>query len=320
MQIEHDTLIHMYRQMLTIRRFEEAIDDVYRRGLMPGLAHLYIGEEAVAVGVCAALRRDDYITSTHRGHGHCIAKGSDINKMMAEVMGRATGYCRGKGGSMHIADFEIGMLGTSGIVGGMIGIAAGAALATTLRGTDQVVVCFFGDGAANQGVLFETMNMAALWKLPLIYLCENNQYGEYSPWKEVTAAERISSLSAPFGVPGELVDGMDVLAVYEVAAQAVQRARRGEGPSLIEALTYRYRGHHIGDVKPAYRTPAETEAWARRDPITRLRAKLLEDGILTADTLQAMEEQVAEAVEAAVEFGKQSPVPPIEEVRDHVYA
>jgi pyruvate dehydrogenase E1 component alpha subunit len=320
MTIERELLIQMYRQMVTIRRFEEAIDDVYRRGLMPGLAHLYIGEEAVAVGACAALEPTDYITSTHRGHGHCIAKGCDINKMMAEVMGHIDGYCRGKGGSMHIADFGVGMLGAGGVVGGMIGIAAGAALSIKLRNSDQVVVCFFGDGAANQGLLFETMNMAALWQLPVIYLCENNQFGEYTPWQKVTAARRLASLGDPFNIPGHAVDGMDVLAVYEATRSAVERARKGQGPSLIEAITYRYRGHHMGDVKPTYRTEEEVEDWKRRDPIQRLRARLLEEDIASEEEIIALEEEVARAVDEAVEFGKNSPLPPIEEVSEHVYA
>jgi TPP-dependent pyruvate/acetoin dehydrogenase alpha subunit len=320
MAIDRDLLLEMYRQMVTIRRFEETTVDVYLRGLMPGLAHPYIGEEAVAVGACAALRPGDYITSTHRGHGHCIAKGCDINRMMAEIMGKIDGYCKGKGGSMHIADFEIGMLGASGIVGGMIGIAAGAALSIQIRGTDQVVVCFFGDGAANQGLLFESMNLAALWKLPVIYLCENNQYGEYSHWQDVTAAERIAALGEPYGIPGHVTDGMDVLAVYQTTKDAVQRARGGQGPSLIEAVTYRYRGHHVGDVKTPYRLQEEVQQWERRDPIRGLREKLLAEDIATEEGLVRLEDEVERALEEAVEFGKNSPLPPVEEVTNHVYA
>jgi len=240
--------------------------------------------------------------------------------MMAEVMGRADGYCKGKGGSMHIADFELGMLGASGIVGGNIGTAAGAALSIKLRNSDQVVVCFFGDGATNQGVLSETMNMAALWRLPIIYLCENNHFGEYSPWKDVTATERLASLGEPFGIPGQAVDGMDVLAVYETTRTAVERARKGEGPSLIEAITYRFRGHHVGDVKTPYRTQEEVEMWKKRDPIKRVRGKLLEENVCSEEGIIAIEEEVARAVKEAVEFGKNSPLPPIEEIADHVYA
>jgi TPP-dependent pyruvate/acetoin dehydrogenase alpha subunit len=320
MEVKPERLLQMYKLMLTIRCFEEAINDVYRRGLMPGLAHPYIGEEAVAVGVCESLEREDYITSTHRGHGHCIAKGCDLNYMMAEVMGRVDGYCRGKGGSMHIADFKVGMLGASGIVGGMIGIAAGAALSIKLRGTDQVAVCFYGDGASNQGVLYETLNMAALWKLPLIHVCENNQFGEYSPWREVTASENIYTISQHFGFPGEAIDGMDVLAVYEAAKRAVDRARNGEGPSIIEAITYRYQGHHVGDVKPAYRTQEEVEKWKKRDPIALLKAKFVEENITSSEKLQQIEREVDLAVEESIEFGKNSPLPSVEEVSEHVYA
>lgn len=320
MEVEREELIYMYKQMVTIRRFEEAINDVYRRGLMPGLAHLYIGEEAVAVGVCKALETKDYITSTHRGHGHCIAKGCDLNKMMAEVMGRVDGYCRGKGGSMHIADFEVGMLGASGIVGGMIGFAAGAAHSIHLRGTDQVAVCFYGDGASNQGVVYETLNMAALWNLPLIHVCENNQFGEYSPWREVTANERIYTISNHFGFPGEVIDGMDVIAVYEAAKRAVDRARKGEGPTFIEALTYRYHGHHVGDIKSTYRTMEEVEEWKQKDPIAKLKSMLLEEDLASEEELEAIEQEIESAVEESVEFGKNSPLPSVEEVTDHVYA
>lgn len=319
MNYEQDQLLRMYRQMLTIRRFEEAINDVYRRGLMPGLAHLYIGEEGVAVGVCEALNRKDFITSTHRGHGHCIAKGCSLNEMMAEVMGKVDGYCRGKGGSMHIANLEVGMLGASGIVGGMFGIAAGAALSIKLRKSDQVAVCFFGDGAANQGVLYETMNMAALWKLPLIHVCENNQYGEYSPWREVTASERIATLSRHFSIPGETVDGMDVLAIYQATQKAVERARGGEGPSFIEAITYRFHGHHIGDLKTPYRSQEEIQEWKKRDPVEHLKARLVQDGI-AHERLMEIEQDVDREVEESVDFGKNSPLPPVEEVTEDVYA
>jgi pyruvate dehydrogenase E1 component alpha subunit len=320
MEVERDELIHMYKQMVTIRRFEESINDVYRRGLMPGLAHLYIGEEAVAVGVCKALEKKDYITSTHRGHGHCIAKGCDLNQMMAEVMGKIDGYCRGKGGSMHIADFSVGMLGASGIVGGMIGVAAGAAHSIHLRGTDQVAVCFYGDGASNQGVVYETLNMAALWDLPLIHVCENNQFGEYSPWREVTSNERIFTISKHFGFPGEVIDGMDVIAVYEAAKRAVDRARKGEGPTFIEALTYRYHGHHVGDIKSTYRTMEEVEEWKKKDPIAKLKSMLLDEDLASNDELKTIEQEIESAVEESVEFGKNSPLPAVKEVIDHVYA
>ena len=317
---EKEMLIRMYRQMATIRSFEEAIRDVYRRGLMPGLAHLYIGEEAVAVGVCSALRDHDYITSTHRGHGHCIAKGCDLKKMMAEVMGRVDGYCIGKGGSMHIADFNVGMLGASGIVGGMIGIAAGAALSISLQGRDQVVACFFGDGASNQGVLYEVMNMSALWRLPIIYVCENNQFAEYSRWRDQSASEGIASRGQCFGIPGEVIDGMDVVAVYESATRAVERARKGDGPSLLEAVTYRFEGHHVGDVKPSYRTQEEVDLWKKKDPIKCLGARLLNDGFASEAALAEIERLAQGVVVEAVQFGMKSPFPEVEEVGDHVYS
>src|SRR6202161_1948249 len=239
--------LHMYRRMMMIRLFEEQVNDLYTRALMPGLAHLYIGEEAVAVGVCEALRTDDYITSTHRGHGHCLAKGAAVDLMFAELLGKEAGYCKGKGGSMHIADPATGNLGANAIVAGSTGIATGAAFSAQRLGTGQVAVCFFGEGALGQGVLYEVMNMAALWKLPVIYVCENNMYNEYTHFSETTAGDIL--LRGPaFGVPSEQVDGQDVRAVYASAKKLVDRARAGEGPSLLLVNTYRYHGHHVGDV------------------------------------------------------------------------
>src|SRR5437667_8222631 len=240
----------MYRRMTLIRLFEEHANDLYRSAKMPGLTHLYIGEEGVAVGVCSALRRDDWITSTHRGHGHCLAKGADVNRMFAELLGKEAGYCRGKGGSMHIADFENGNLGANAIVGGSAGIATGAAQSARMRGTDQVAVCFFGEGALGQGLLYEVMNMAALWKLPVIYLCENNLYNEYTHFSETTAGE-IMARPAAFGLTAECVDGQDVRAVHSTVSPLVERARRGEGPAFVLANTYRFRGHHVGDISRA---------------------------------------------------------------------
>src|SRR5438132_6197693 len=242
----------MYEQMLKIRFFEEHVNQLYLTARMPGLAHLYSGEEAIAAGVCQALRRDDYITSTHRGHGHCLAKGAVVDKMFAELLGKAAGYCRGKGGSMHIADQDTGNLGANAIVGGSAGMATGAAMSAKMRGTDQVAVCFFGDGALGQGLLYETMNMAALWQLPVIYVCENNLYGEYTPGSETIAGEILARPRA-VGIHGESVDGQDVQAVFATMRRLVERARRGEGPSFLEAKTYRYYGHHVGDVNRAYR-------------------------------------------------------------------
>lgn len=309
----------IFRSMLRIRRFEEQIWDVYTSGLMHGLAHLYIGEEAVAVGVCAALRDDDYITSTHRGHGHCVAKGGKLDEMMAEVMGRVTGICRGKGGSMHIADMSVGILGANGIVGGGFGIATGAALSAKLRKTDQVAVCFFGDGAANQGIFFEVMNHAAIWDLPVVYVCENNQYGEYTATDAVTAGDTIADRAKPFGIPSSVIDGNDVEVVYAAASEAVERARKGGGPSMIECSTYRHRGHHVGDPGDGYRSDEERAEWEAKDPITRYRAALVESGIDEAD-LDRIDEEVKEEVADAVEKAQGAPWPDVSEADQHVYA
>src|SRR5256884_1194727 len=243
-EIEAQQWLHMYRRMVMIRLFEEQVNDLYTRALMPGLDDLYIGEEAVAVGVCAALEPADYITSTHRGHGHCLAKGASVNRMFAELLGKEPGYCRGKGGSMHIADPDTGNLGANAIVGGSAGIATGAALSAKMRGSGQVAACFFGDGALGQGLLYETMNMAALWKLPVIYVCENNLYGEYTPCGETIAGEILARAKA-FGIHAETVDGQDVQAVNATMKRLVERARRGKGPAFVECRTYRYYGHHV---------------------------------------------------------------------------
>src|ERR687884_714726 len=278
--VENELALRMYRQMVRIRAFEEAANDLYRSAKMPGLTHLYIGEEGIAVGVCSALRRDDWITSTHRGHGHCLAKGADVGRMFAELLGKEPGYCRGKGGSMHIADHENGNLGANAIVGGSTGIATGAAMSAKMRGTEQVAVCFFGDGALGQGVLYEGMNMAALWKLPVIYACENNLYGEYTHYRETTAGDLLRRAEA-FGIPAGQVDGQDVRAVHDAATRAVERARRGDGPSFLVLDTYRFHGHHVGDVDRAYYRSKEEEAeWSsQRDPIVLLGAWLREQGV-----------------------------------------
>ncbi|MSS71362.1 MAG: thiamine pyrophosphate-dependent dehydrogenase E1 component subunit alpha [Candidatus Latescibacteria bacterium] len=320
MAVDKILMLNMYRTMLRIRRFEEQIFNIFTQGLMHGLAHLYIGEEAVAVGVCSALRDDDYITSTHRGHGHCIAKGGKLDRMMAEVMGKVTGYCRGKGGSMHIADMSLGILGANGIVGGGFGIATGAGLSAKLRKTDQVTACFFGDGGANQGIFFEVMNYAAIWNLPVIYVCENNHYGEYTATEKVTAGKCIADRATPFGIPGQMVDGSDVIAVYEAMAGAVRRGRSGQGPSLIECETYRYRGHHVGDPGLAYRAKEEIETWMKKDPIERLRQRMLSEGQATEADLGGIDEEVQKEVLEAVESAKTSPYPDVKEVSEHVYA
>ena len=309
-----------YRRMVTIRFFEDRVNELYRSAKMPGLAHLYSGEEAVAVGVCAALRQDDYITSTHRGHGHCLAKGAAVDRMFAELLGKEPGYCRGKGGSMHIADHENGNLGANAIVGGSAGIATGAAMSAKIRGTDQVAVCFFGDGALGQGLLYEVMNMAALWKLPVIYACENNLYGEYTHYSETTAGEMVARAEA-FGIPAEQVDGQDVRAVHAAAERAVARARAGEGPAFLVLDTYRFHGHHVGDVDRAYyRSRDEEEQWkAQRDPVALHEAWLREQGV-PDEELERIRAEARQEVDAGVEFALAAPYPDESEVDQHVFA
>jgi acetoin:2,6-dichlorophenolindophenol oxidoreductase subunit alpha len=311
----------MYRDMVRIRFFEEQVNDLYRTARMPGLAHLYSGEEAVAVGVCQALRRDDYITSTHRGHGHCLAKGASIDRMFAELLGKEPGYCRGKGGSMHIADQDTGNLGANAIVGGSAGIATGAAFSSKMQKLGRVAVCFFGDGALGQGVLYEVMNMASLWKLPILYVCENNLYNEYTHNTETTAGS-MSERAAAFAIPTAEIDGQDVRLVYATARQQVERARMGEGPGFILANTYRYHGHHVGDVQRAYyRSKEEEEFWkAERDPISILSAWLLAENLTTAKHLERIRAEVQAEIAAGVEFGLNAPFPEISEVGEHVYA
>ena len=313
--------LRAYEQMLQIRFFEDQVNDLYKTARMPGLAHLYSGEEAVAVGVCAALRQDDYITSTHRGHGHCLAKGARIDRMFAELLGKEPGYCKGKGGSMHIADQDTGNLGANAIVGGSAGIATGAAFSSKWRKTDQVTVCFFGDGALGQGVLYEVMNMAALWKLPVIYVCENNLYNEYTPNSETTAGT-MAGRAAAFGLPTEEVDGQDVRAVYAAAERMVERARTGGGPSFLLANTYRYFGHHVGDIARAYyRSPEEEEFWkTERDPIKMLGDWLVAEHLAQPEQLAEMRNQAKRDVEAGVEFGLNAPFPVESEVTQDVYA
>ncbi len=312
--------LELYRRMLLIRHFEEEVDGLYRARKMPGLAHLYIGEEAVAVGVCAALRDDDYITSTHRGHGHCLAKGASTDRMFAELLGKEPGFNRGKGGSMHIADQERNNLGANAIVGGSAGIATGAALSAKKRGTDQVAVCFFGEGALGQGLVYEVMNMASLWKLPVIYVCEDNLYNEYTHRSETTAGDLLARAGA-FAIPTAEVDGQDVIAVHAAAAEAVARGRSGAGPTFLLCHTYRYRGHHVGDIdRSYYRSKEEEESWQReRDPIANLARRLLDQG-LRPDQLEAVEEAAATEVKEGLEFGLEAPFPDPREVTDDVYA
>ncbi|MGB9867497.1 MAG: thiamine pyrophosphate-dependent dehydrogenase E1 component subunit alpha [Bacillota bacterium] len=313
--------LNMYRLMVTIRDFEYATWDLYTQGLMPGLAHLYIGEEAVAVGACAALNPDDYITSTHRGHGHLIAKGGDLKYMMAEILGKRTGYCKGKGGSMHIADLDLGILGANGIVGGGLPIAVGAALSAKMRKTKQVTVCFFGDGASNQGTFHESLNMASIWKLPVIFVCENNLYGISLAQSRHQNIKDVADRAVAYGIPGEVVDGNDVLAVYRSVKAAAERARNGGGPTLIECKTYRWGGHHVGDpnMGALYRPKEEMEEWKQRCPIKRFRQHLIETGVATAEELDAIDVECKRAVEAAVEFAKASPYPEPAELFEDVF-
>ena len=311
----------MYEQMNKIRAFEESANELYTSARMPGLTHLYIGEEGVAVGVCEALRKDDYITSTHRGHGHCVAKGAALDRMFAELLGKAAGYCKGKGGSMHIADQDTGNLGANAIVGGSAGIATGAGLSIKMRKSDQVAVCFFGDGALGQGLIYETMNMAQLWKLPVIYVCENNQYNEYTHNSE-TAAGSLAERGRAFGVHTVEVDGQDVRAVYTAMTELVARARRGEGPAFLLCHTYRFLGHHVGDIERSYYRSKDEESWWRggRDPIKVLGEWLVAEIGVEAAVLARIDENVRAEVDAAVEFALNAPFPDPSEVDTNVYA
>ena len=313
--------IRMYRRMVMIRLFEEQVNELYTRALMPGLAHLYVGEEGVAVGICEALQPDDYITSTHRGHGHCLAKGASPDRMFAELLGKEAGYCRGKGGSMHIADPATGNLGANAIVGGSAGIATGAAFSSKHLGTNQVTVCFFGEGALGQGVLYEVMNLASLWKLPVIYACENNLYNEYTHYSETTAGDLLARGSA-FGLHAESVNGQDARAVYASAKRLVERARKGEGPAFLLCNTYRYTGHHVGDInREYYRTKQEEQQWKmERDPIKNLADWLIEQKHADAAVLDRIQTEVRTEMKAAVEFALAAPYPGPEEAEQDVYA
>jgi TPP-dependent pyruvate/acetoin dehydrogenase alpha subunit len=313
--------IGMYRKMVAIRLFEEQVNELYTRALMPGLAHLYSGEEAVAVGICEALRADDYITSTHRGHGHCLAKGASPDRMFAELLGKEAGYCRGKGGSMHIADPATGNLGANAIVGGSMGIATGAAFSAKKLGKGQVAVCFFGEGALGQGLLYEVMNLATLWKLPVIYACENNLYNEYTHYSETTAGDILTRGTA-FGVHAESVDGQDVRAVYATAKRLVERARRGEGPAFLLCNTYRYTGHHVGDInREYYRSKQEELEWkTKRDPIKNLGEWLTGQKLADPAVLQRIESEVRSEMKVAVDFAVAASYPSPDQVEQDVYA
>ena len=319
MDLTRDQQTAMLRQMQLIRAFEEKADELFALGKVHGTMHLSIGQEAVAVGAMACLRPDDYILSTHRGHGHCIARGADPKLMMAEFMGKETGYCRGRGGSMHIADPEMGNLGANGVVGGGISIAMGVALAVSLRKTDQVVLGFFGDGAANLGIFHESLNMASIWHLPVVYICENNQYGMSMSVKRALSVENVADRAVAYNMPGTIVDGNDVLAVYKTIREAVSRARQGDGPSLIEAKTYRWKGHSKSDQE-RYRTREEVNEWKQKCPIKRFSAQLIAKGILTLETAEQMEAEVHEEIQAALEFAEASPEPRVEDILEGVYA
>ena len=314
-------LLDLYERMVRIREFETAVRKLFKRGALPGFVHLYSGEEAVAVGICSALRRDDRITSTHRGHGHLIAKGADVSLMLAELLGRATGYCKGKGGSMHIVDYDLGILGANGIVGGGIPIAVGAALADRVLGRDGVTVAFFGDGAANQGVLMEALNLAAVWKLPVVFVCENNHYTEWMRTEDVTAGT-IADRATPFGVRGVRVNGNDVLAVRSAALAAADSARQEDGPTLVEAETYRHFGHNEGEevFSGVYRDPAEVERWKAHDPIVAYRSRLVDEYSISAVVLEQIEDAERERVADGLRFAQESPMPEPADAFEDLYA
>ncbi|MGB9839410.1 pyruvate dehydrogenase (acetyl-transferring) E1 component subunit alpha [Thermovenabulum sp.] len=319
MELTKEKRLWMYRKMYEVRLFEQEVDRLFKANMIWGTCHLSIGEEATAVGAIAALREDDMITSTHRGHGHCIAKGGKLPLMFAELLGKETGYCKGRGGSMHIADIESGNLGANGIVGGGIPIATGAALASKLKGDNKVTLCFFGDGANNQGVFHESLNMASLWKLPVVYICENNVYGMSLHVAKSTAVENIADRASAYSIPGVVVDGNDVEAVYEVVKEAVERARRGEGPTLIEAKTYRWMGHSKSDAN-LYRTKEEIESWKLKCPIKRYREKLISENIASAEEIENIEYQVKKEIEEALKFAMESPEPSVTDIELDVYA
>lgn len=314
-----EQLLKLYKSMQELRKFEEEVSVQFANGCIPGFVHLYTGQEAVAVGVCASLNDDDYITSTHRGHGHLIAKGGDLNKMMAELYGKETGYCHGRGGSMHIVDVGLGILGANGIVGAGTQIAAGAGLSVKVRKTNQVVACFFGDDATTEGMFHESVNLASVWNLPVVFVCENNLYGQFTPYSKHSKVADIADKAAAYGIPGVIVDGNDVMAVKAATDEAVARARSGKGPTLIECKTYRWMGHYEGDVY-SYRSEEEVEQWKEKCPITNFRAKLVAEGIAKEKELDAIDESVDAAVRDAVKFADESPDPDPATVTQNVYS
>lgn len=315
-------LYNFYEIMYRMRRFEEEVFEFYKKGMMAGLAHLYMGEEAVAAGVCAALKEDDYIGSTHRGHGHLVARGADINRMMAEILGKKDGYSFGKGGSMHIMAMDKGILGANGIVGGEIPIATGAAYAAKYKGTDQVAISFFGDSASNEGTFHESINMAAAWKLPVVYVIENNLYGISVDIRDVTNTPDLAVRAEAYGIPGVIVDGMDVVAVYEASKIAIDRARQGNGPTLIECKTYRWQGHHVGDPATyrARKSENEKAEWMEKCPVESLKKELVKSKKMTAKEIDKLEEIVEAEIQSAVKFAVESPYPDTSEAFTHIFA
>ena len=319
MELTKERLIGFYKTMSTIRAFENKAVELFAAGKLPGFVHLYIGEDAAATCVCANLEEKDFITSTHRGHGHLIAKGGNVNLMMAELFGKASGYCKGKGGSMHIADVDLGILGANGIVGAGQPIATGAAFACKYKKTGAIAVCFFGDGASNRGTFHEALNLASIWNLPVLFVCENNMYGISNCQRDHMNVSDISDRSAGYGIPGITVDGNDVIAVFEAAREAVARARKGDGPSLIECKTWRHRGHFEGD--PAvYKDPAEQRTWLQKDPITKLGKKLTELNYVSEEGLERIRAEVEKQIADAVQFAQESPDPRPEDVLTDVFA
>lgn len=317
----HEVLRDIHRRMVRIRLFEEAAGRISEAGRMPGFIHLYVGQEAVAAGVCTALRDDDQVSSTHRGHGHLVAKGGDLSRMMAELMGKATGYCGGKGGSMHVCDLDLNMLGANGIVGGGVPIAVGAGFANKYRANGAVSVAFFGDGATNIGAFHEAANMAAALQLPVLFVCENNEYGEYTPRYLTMAIDDVVERAPAYGMPGTMIDGMDPVAVFEATTAAAARARTGGGPSFIECKTYRFYNHHgVQTLGMKYRSDDELNQWRAKDPIPRHEDLMVGAGAMTPDGIEAVRAEIAAEVEAAIDFAEQSPMPDPDDLLDGVYS
>jgi pyruvate dehydrogenase E1 component alpha subunit len=317
--ITEEKLKDLYKEMWLIRYFDEKVDQFFAKGMIHGTTHLCVGQEASAAGSIAVIGRKDKIVSTHRGHGHCISKEGDVNKMMAELFGRETGYCKGKGGSMHIADLEKGNLGANGIVGGGIPLAVGAALTSKMKKENYVVLCFFGDGATNEGTFHEAVNLASIWYLPVVFICENNQYGMSGPVKEMTRIENIADRAVSYGIPGKVVDGNDMFEIMNTVDKAVEYARAGNGPTLIEMKTYRWKGHSKSDAKK-YRTREEENEWRAKDSIKRFKDVLIETGILTEESAKQLQDAALKQIEAAVKFAENSPEPSLDSLLEDLYA